>query len=140
MSSYPEDAQASHQLLVAGFIGGFGLAALVLILQNAKPFEKQEWFISAHDYFVLLVVILAVMIAASVFSSTVEIDIAGGVHHWSSAYGEMGQNLLILAFICVCVSMPLLILPFTRVGAGVVAVAEVLMLVAVALADRSAKQ
>ena len=120
-------AEASHRLLVAGFLGALGVTALVLILQSPKAFQEPEWFLNKHEFSAILVVLLALLIVFSVFTAVEEVDIASGSRPKDSPSAKFGTFTLYGAWIALMVVLPLLLVPFTPLGAMGIAVAEFVM-------------
>ncbi len=120
----PEDVQASQELLVSGFLGAIALAALVFLLQYSEPFRKPEWFLSADDFFSILVLLLSLVIVFSVYSSLMTIDIAGGVISSESLYGWFAIFGLAGAWFFLMLFLPLLLLTVNAGVAGLIAVVE----------------
>lgn len=120
-------AEASHKLLVAGFLGALGVTALVLILQSPKAFQEPEWLLNKHEFSAILVVFLALLIVFSVFTAVEEVDIASGSRSEDSPSAKFGTFTLYGAWITLMIVLPLLLVPFTRLGAVGIAIVEFVM-------------
>jgi len=115
-------------LLVAGFLGALGVTALVLILQSPKAFQEPEWLLNKHEFSAILVVLLALLIVFSVFTAVEEVDIASGSRSGDSLSAKFGNLTLYGAWIALMIVLPLLLVPFTPLGAGGIATVEFIML------------
>jgi hypothetical protein len=131
-----DKAEASHKLLVAGFLGALGVTALVLILQSPNAFQEPEWFLNKHEFSAILVVLLALLIVFSVFTAVEEVDIASGSRSRDSPSAKFGTFTLYGAWITLMIVLPLLLVPFTPLGAMGVAIVEFVMFL-VALCARA---
>jgi len=120
-------AEASHMLVVAGFLGALGVTALVLILQSPKAFQQQEWFLNRHEFSAILVVSLALLIVFSVFTAVEKVGVASGSRSENSPSARFGTFTLYGAWIVLMVVLPLLLVPFTPLGAAGIAIIEFIM-------------
>ena len=128
--------EASSDVILAGFFGGLALTALVLILQaSPNPFEQPVSFLTAGEFFTILVVLFALMVVLCVFASIVKIDVASKKSSPLSAHARRGNNALAGAFFVLLVALPLLLVPFTVVGAAGVGVIEIILFAYILLAD-----
>jgi len=119
---------AQQVLLVSGFLGALGLAALVLTLESPRSFERKIWFWSAHSNFVAIIGFLSLVVALSVFCSLSMIHVGGGAYSEESVMMRFGLYNLFGAFSALMVAMPILIAPLSPWGGQVVATVEVVML------------
>ena len=124
----PEEREASSLLFVAGFFGALALAALVLILQKPTPFEKPLWFWNGHVNFDLIVGLVSLAVAASLFASTSVLDITGGRFSWDSPLATFGTYAFVGAFFALLVVLPLLLFPFSPRAGEAMVVIELLLL------------
>jgi len=122
---------------VGGFLGALGLTAMVLIIQSPSAFQKPVWVLTGDEYFSLLVVLLALMVVCSVFSTVVHIDVAGGVYSWESRYATVGYKMLGAAWFLLMIVLPLLLYPITPLGALIVGAAEVFLFAVIRIADEA---
>ena len=100
---------AQHGELVIGVIGGFLLAALVLVLQKPTGFmNKAEGL--GHSYVGGLVLIIAVGVISSVFASTVWSFVASEKHSGAVKFFGLAMTSLTLAMIAFAI--PMMVIPF----------------------------
>lgn len=130
-----ENTEASQILLVSGFLGAIGLAALVLILQTPKPFERPMWFLSGHQFFALIVSLLALMVVLATFASLTGVDLAAGIYKPESAMDMLNVYTFFGAFLVLMIVLPLILLPLTPLGAGLVVAGEVVLFGVFVVAD-----
>ncbi|MGI0054135.1 MAG: hypothetical protein ACREBZ_00175 [Thermoplasmata archaeon] len=118
-----------HQqaLTALGFFMGLTLTALVLILTNPSAFQIPFGSLSGEGYFETVVTFVATVGAISSIGLLSFLDVAGGLSLKSGFVDKFGTVLFFLSVFGFMGILPLLLAPFTRVGALVVLVLEVLL-------------
>ena len=123
-----QQTHATQGVVVSGIFAGFGLAALVLVLDSSRLFEKPFWFLSGHQFFVGLVVVLALMVAFSGIACMMLGDLAAGYVNFSGEK-DFADGFVFASFIALLVAIPLLILPFSHFASSSIALVEFVVLV-----------
>lgn len=120
-----------HQqaLTVSGLFTGLTLAALVLILNSPGPFHTGVGPVSGQVYFEVLVTYIALLGAASSLAMLSYLEIAGGMAEKFSALDTLGTTFFLTTVFGFMGVLPLLLVPFSRVGAALVAGAELVMVI-----------
>jgi len=115
-----------HQqvLLVNGFLGGIAFTGLILVLTDPNNFQPAIFKQYAVIYFYFLIAILAGSSALCVLSSLAEMQIAGGMVLPGSSTEWFGTLTSTFGFMGFGLALPMLIFPFTIVGASVVLLME----------------
>lgn len=118
-----------HQqaLTVSGLFTGLTLAALVLILNSPGPFHTPVGPVSGQTYFEILVTYVAFLGAANSVAMLAYLEIAGGMKEVFSALDTLGTAFFLLSVFGFMGVLPLLLAPFSRSGAIVIFVLEVVM-------------
>lgn len=116
-----QEVRTEHQnmIQVIGFLGGLIFTALVLILQFPDKYRVAFWFIPAQFYFELLVTIMALAGAISVFTSLVLAETASGLYPTTGKLGSLVRILVPLTVELFMMILPMVLWPFTKVGAAV---------------------
>ena len=120
-----------HQqaLSVMGFFTGLVLTSLVLILNSPGPFHVAIGPLSKEQYFELVTTYVAVVGVASSVAMIAFLEVAGGLSETYSFVDKLGTALFFVSVFGFMGVLPLLLVAFTRVGAGVVLALEVVLLV-----------
>lgn len=119
-----------HQqaLTVMGFFTGLVLTSLVLILTAPGPFHTSIGPLSGQQYFQTVTTYVAVVGALSSVAMLAFLEIAGGMSPTYSFVDKLGTLLFFLSVFGFMGVLPLLLAAFTRWGAVVVLVLEVVLL------------
>jgi hypothetical protein len=119
-----------HQqaLTVMGFFTGLTLTALVLILNSPGPFHAPIGPLSGQQYFETVTTYVAIVGALSSVAIVSFMEVAGGLARVYSFIDKLGTTLFLVSVFGFMGILPLLLAPFTRWGAGVVLVLEVVLL------------
>jgi len=120
-------------LPVMGFLGAITFAALTLVLQSRQVFEVPLWFLSAEEYFDLLIVLMASVSSACVIGSVAVAAVAGGgfsAEKKMHRLGIFGGVCFLGGLFGFAVILPLMLLPFTVIGGGIVSVLDLILLIA----------
>jgi len=124
-------AGAVHQqaLVVMGFFSGFAITGLVLIMQSPAAFHVAVGPISGEEYFEALTTAIAVVGSVCIFGVLAAMEVATGLAEEGSAIDKFGFGcFLIGVFGLVCV-LPLLLVPFTRIGSAILVGLEIALLI-----------
>ena len=127
-----------HQqaLTALGFFMGLTLTALVLILDATASFRVALGPLSGEEYFQIVVTFVAIVGGLSSVGVVSFLDVGGGLSQKGGFVDQFGTTVFFLSVFGFMGILPLLLAPFTRVGAVVVLVVEV-VLVATYLTGRS---
>jgi len=120
-----------HQqaLVVMGFFSGFAFTALVLIMQSPTAFRVAVGPLSGEEYFEALTTAIAVVGSVCIFGVLAAMEVAAGLAEAASSVDKFGfACFLVGLFGLVCV-LPLLLIPFTRIGAAILVGLEIVLLV-----------
>ncbi len=115
---------------------GLTLTALVLILNAPASFHAPLGPISGQDYFELVVSYVAIVGGMSSIGLLSFLDVAGGLSTKGGFVDQFGTVLFFLSVFGFLGALPLLLAPFTRVGALVILIMEVALLLAYAIGRR----
>lgn len=128
-----------HQqaLTVMGFFTGLTLTSLVLILNSAASFRIPVGPVNGDDYFQIVTTFVAVVGAISSVGIVAFLEVAGGMAPLYSYIDKIGTTCFFVSVFGFMGVLPLLLSPFTQVGALVVLVLEVVLLVTYFVARRS---
>jgi hypothetical protein len=121
-----------HQqaLTVLGFFTGFALTSLVLILTSPASFRVPIGPLSGAQYFQLVATYVAVTGAVSSVGILAFLEVAGGMAAVFSRLDQFATILYLTAVFAFMGILPLLLSPFTHVGAAGVLGAEAFLLAA----------
>lgn len=116
-----------HQqaLTVSGLFTGLTLTALVLILNSPGPFHTAIGPISGPVFFQILVTYVALLGATNSVAMLSFLEIAGGMAAKFSALDKLGTTFFLVSVFGFVGVLPLLLAPFTEIGALLVVGAEV---------------
>jgi hypothetical protein len=119
-----------HQqaLTVLGLFTGLTLTALVLILNSTRAFHIPIGPLSAEQYFQTVTTYVAVEGAMSSVALLAFVEIAGGMAKLYSFTDKLGTTLFLASVVGFMGILPLILVPFTSSGAGVVLAVEVVLL------------
>ena len=119
-----------HQqaLTVMGFFTGLVLTALVLVLSSPAPFHSAIGPLSGQRYFETLTTYIAVVGALSSVAMLGYLEVAGGMSPTFSFVDRLGTTLFLLAVFGFMGILPLLLAAFTRWGALLVFLLEIVLL------------
>jgi hypothetical protein len=119
-----------HQqaLTVMGLFTGLTLTGLVLILNSPGSFRTPIGPLSGQQYFETVTTYVAVVGAMSSVAIVSFMEVAGGMARVYSFIDKMGTTLFLISVFGFMGILPLLLAPFTRWGAGIVLVLEVVLL------------
>ncbi len=120
-------------LLVVGFIGGFALTALVLVLANQNLFDASLgpslggfW---AEAYFKSLIVALSGISAVSILGSLSSAIVAGDATWRGTDLDKFASICFGLSIASMLALFPILLVPFTHIGLLVIVPFEMVMLI-----------
>jgi hypothetical protein len=118
-----------HQqaLTVSGLFTGLTLTALVLILNSPGPFHAGIGPISGQQYFETVVTYVALLGATNSVAMLSFLEIAGGMANKFSALDTLGTTFFLVSVFGFLGVLPLLLAPFTQIGATIVLGAEVVL-------------
>ncbi len=119
-----------HQqaLIVSALFTGLTLTALVLILGSPGAFRVPLGPLSGEGYFETVVTYVAVVSAICSVSTLAFLEIAGGLSQTFSLLDKLGTTMFLTSVFGFMGILPLILSPFSRTGAGVVLLAEVVLL------------
>lgn len=119
-----------HQqaLTVMGLFTGLTLTSLVLILNSPRSFHAPIGPISGQQYFELVTTYVAIVGSLSSVAIVSFMEVAGGMAKVYSFTDKLGTTLFLISVFGFMGILPLLLAPFTRWGAGIVFVLEVVLL------------
>lgn len=120
-----------HQqaLTVMGLFTGLTLTSLVLILNSPGPFHAPIGPLSGPQYFEIVTTYVAIVGALSSVAIVSFMEVAGGMARVYSFIDKLGTTLFLISVFGFMGILPLLLAPFTRWGAGLVLLLEVILLV-----------
>lgn len=115
-----------HQqaLTVSGLFTGLTLTALVLILNSPRAFHAPIGPVSGQQYFETVVTYVSLLGVTSSIATLSFLEIAGGLAAKRTPLDTMGTAFFLTTVFGFMGALPLLLAPFTPVGAGVVLAAE----------------
>lgn len=119
-----------HQqaLTVMGFFTGLVLTSLVLILTAPGPFHTPIGPLSGEQYFETLMTYVATVGVVSSVAMIAFLEVAGGMSQTYSFVDRLGTTLFFFSVFGFMGILPLILVPFSRWGAVVVLVLEVVLL------------
>ncbi len=120
-----------HQqaLTVSGLFTALTFTALVLILNSPGPFHTAIGPVSGHEYFGVLVTYVALLGAMSSMAMLSFLEIGGGMVAKFTPLDTLGTAFFLISIFGFMGVLPLLLVPFVEDGAGIVLVAELIMVV-----------
>lgn len=108
-----------HGLTLSGFLGGITLSSMVLIMQSKEEFEFEP--VSSLFYYPeLLIIGLAAVVILFIISAAGLVLVASGER--KPLYTQTIQKFMSAGLYAVCGFVPLILLPFSLVGAIVITV------------------
>ncbi|HZY69718.1 MAG TPA: hypothetical protein VFF67_01910 [Thermoplasmata archaeon] len=118
-----------HQqaLTVSALFTGLTLTALVLVLNSPHPFHMPFGPLPGEDYFEVVVTYMALLGVMSSLSMLSYLEIAGGMAETYSLLDSLGTAFFLSSIFGFMGALPLLLAPFTQVGAAVVVTLEVIL-------------
>lgn len=118
-----------HQqaLTVSGLFTGLTLTALVLILNSPRPFHTSIGALSGQMYFETLVTYVAILGATNSLAMLSFLEIAGGMAEKFSALDTLGTSFFLISIFGFLGALPLLLAPFTPMGALLVLGVEIML-------------
>ena len=127
-----------HQqaLTVMGFFTGLTLTALVLILNSPSAFRTPIGPVSGAVYFQILATYVAMVGSISSVGIVAFLEVAGGMMPKYSLVDQMGTTFFLVSVFGFMGILPLLLAPFTRIGALLVLSLEIFMLASYFVARR----
>jgi hypothetical protein len=118
-----------HQqaLTALGFFMGLTLTSLVLILNAPGSFHAPIGPLTGEQYFQTIVTYVAIVGAVSSVGLLCFLEVGGGLSTKGGFVDKLGTTLFFLSVFGFLGVLPLLLSPFTEVGAIVVLTAELLL-------------
>ncbi len=129
MPKAKESVLHQQALLVMGLFTGFALTALVVIMQSPRTFHVAVWPLSAQGYFETLTTTIALVGSVCIFGVLAAMEVAGGIAEIGSGLDKFGYACFLIGLFGLVAVLPLLLLPFTRIGAVTVIASEIILLV-----------
>jgi len=125
-----QEGSVLHQqaLTALGFFMGFTLTSLVLIIDTPGAFHAQIGPLSGVEYFQTLVTYVAIVGAVSSVGLVAFLEVGGGISKPRGFVDKLGTALFFLSVFGFMGILPLILSPFTEVGAIVVLGLELLLL------------
>jgi hypothetical protein len=119
-----------HQqaLTVMGLFTGLTLTALVLILNSPRSFHVALGPLTGPQYFQVVTTYVAVESAMSSVAMVIYLEVAGGLARVYSFTDKLGTTLFLASAFGFMGILPLLLVPFTPGGAGLVLLFIVVLL------------
>jgi hypothetical protein len=119
-----------HQqaVTVAGIFTGLTLTSLVLILNSPGAFHTPLGPITGEEYFEFVITYIAIVSAMSSVATVAYLEIAGGISEIYSFLDSLGTALFLTSVFSFMGILPLILAPFTHIGAAVVLAFEVVLL------------
>jgi hypothetical protein len=119
-----------HQqaLTALGFFMGLTLTSLVLILNSPQPFHAAIGPLSGEQYFQTIVAYVATVGAVSSIGLLCFLEVGGGLSEKGGFVDKLGTTLFFLSVFGFMGVLPLLLSPFTEIGALVVLVLDGVLL------------
>ena len=129
MSETTEKSVPHEQLLVVvGLLAGFSFTALMLMLQASESFRELIWPTYSHDYFLLLVSMLAI-VSSDLIGCSIGMSVAAaGQDPYGRLWSFNGVTFYI-GFLGLMLFIPLLVLPVSLATGLAVFVFELLLVV-----------
>jgi len=127
-----------HQqaLSALGFLMGLILTSLVLILNDPTAFRVPFGSLTGEQYLDTLVTYVAVVGVVSGVGVLAFLDVGGGLSETRGFVDRFGTVLFFLSVFGFMGTLPLILAPFTRYGAIVVLLLEVVLIGAYAIGRR----
>ncbi|MDA4127002.1 MAG: hypothetical protein OK452_07345 [Thaumarchaeota archaeon] len=116
-----------QSLSTAGFLGGISFTGLVLVLSSASTFNTPVWIIPAEGYFVIVATSLAITSTLFIVASLSMQQVASGTADIDSPKADFAVYCFLLGVLGFLIDLPLLLVPFTTVGAVAVVVVEIIL-------------
>jgi hypothetical protein len=116
------EASVLHQqaLTVTGLLTGLTLTALILIPNSPHSFRVAIGPLSGEQYFETLVTYVALLGVLSGVAMLSFFEIAGGLAQTLTPLDTMGTTFFLVTVFGFMGVLPLLLLPYTPIGAGIV--------------------
>jgi len=124
-----KEGSVLHQqaLTALGFFMGLTLTSLVLILNAPGPFHTPLGPLTGDQYFQIIVTYVAMVGGVSSVGLLCFLEVGGGLSEKGGFVDKLGTVLFFLSVFGFMGALPLLLSPFTKYGAAVVLVVEVLL-------------
>lgn len=124
---YERGSRKSFELKLtqSAFLGGITFAAMVLVMQAKDNFI----FLDFTYYPDILITSLAGISFLFILSSITLIDVASGLEKTKSKVSTFADNLTLAAWFSILIIIPLIVLPFTLIGAIVLGIIEIVVTV-----------
>ena len=134
----PSEGSVLHQqaLTVMGFFTGLTLTSLVLILNSASSFRISVGPVSGDEYFQIVTTYVAMVGAISSVGIVAFLEVAGGMASLFSYIDKIGTTCFFVSVFGFMGVLPLLLAPFTRLGALAILTLEIVLLVTYFVARR----
>jgi hypothetical protein len=126
----PREGSVLHQqaLTALGFFMGFTLTSLVLIINTPGAFHTAIGPFSADQYFQTLVTYVAIVGAVSSVGLISFLEVGGGLSKPGGFIDKLGTALFFLSVFGFMGVLPLILSPFTEIGAIVVLALELTLI------------
>lgn len=123
-----------------GFFTGFAITSLVVIMQSPATFKVAVWPFSAEEYFNALITSIALVATVCTFGVLSTMEVAGGMAERHSILDRFGYTCFFVGLFGLVAITPLLLIPFTEIGATLVFGVEVILLIAYFLSPSKVSQ
>jgi len=126
----PKESVIHQQaLVVMGFFSGFAITALVLIMQSPASFHVSIGPVSSEEYFEALSTAIAAVGSVCIFGVLAAMEVATGLAEEESMVDRFGFAGFLIGLLGLIAVLPLLLVPFTRMGSAILVGLEVFLLV-----------
>jgi hypothetical protein len=115
-----------QQIIVSSVLGSISLAVLVFTLGSAKAFSHEELGLSPHVFYAILVTMIGGISATCIMAAFSMSGEAGGLEDYPRL-GRFGEACLGVGLLGTLAVLPLLVLPFTLLGAAALAALETVL-------------
>lgn len=126
-----KEGSVLHQqaLTALGFFMGLTLTSLVLILNAPGAFHAPIGPLSGEQYFQIVVTYVALVGASSSVGLLCFLEVAGGLSGKRGFVDKLGTTLFFVSVFGFMGALPLLLSPFTKIGALILLAFELLLTV-----------
>ncbi len=129
MPKHEESVIHQQALVVMGFFSGFALTALVVIMQSPASFHVAVGPLSGEEYFEALSTAIAIVGSVCIFGVLAAMEVAGGLAEEGSVVDKFGYTCFLIGLFGFVGVLPLLLVPFTRIGSAILVGLEITLLI-----------